>query len=315
MMSPERTAVGLHAVAEPEPIAAARPALTSREYAKHVPGVVWVGGIPWRLSGRVLRPLAMPHVPVDVDREQLRKAIARHRALLAYWTTDWDSPASCEWWWTCCDRGDYEIENIDSARGRRSIRRGLHNCTVRRVESAVFGRLAYPIHRAAVESYGQRPPTEQEYVENMERMAAYPGTEFWATFQGGRMAAFATCQVIDGAVTLGTTKSDPELDRYNPNAALFYYIARHYLQEGLRYISNGSRTLWHPTSINEFLIRLGFRRVFCRVNVQLSPVARAIDKSRLVKTGRFLGLAKLSRNRWATLEGFDRLVKIARTFT
>jgi hypothetical protein len=149
----------------------------------------------------------------------------------------------------------------------------------------------------------------------MAQLAAYPGTEFWAAFHDGRMAAFATCQIVDGAVTLGTTKSDPELDRYNPNAALFYCIAHHYLQNGLRYVSNGSRTLWHPTSINEFLTRLGFRKVFCKVHVELSPFARIIDKSRLVKSGRFLGLSKLSRNRWALLEGFDRLVKIAKTFT
>ncbi len=315
MTSAELMAAGLRDTAGPVVTTAVGPALTFREYAKHVPGAVWVGGIPWRFSGGVLRPLSMPHVPIDVDRGQLREAIAGHHAWLAYWTTDWDSPASCEWWWTCCDRAGYQIENIESARGRRSIRQGLRNCTVRRVESADFVRLAYPIHRAAMLTYGRRPPTEPEYARTMERVAAYPGTEFWAAFHGDRMAAFATCQIIDGAVTLGTTKSDPELDRYNPNAALFYSIARHYLQEGLRYISNGSRTLWHPTSINEFLIRLGFRRVFGRVNVELSSVARAIDKSRLVKTGRFLGLAKLSRNKWAILEGFDRLVKIARTFT
>jgi hypothetical protein len=288
--------------------------LSFRQYARHVPDVVWVGDTPWRQSGIVLRPLCMPHVPIEVGRRELRQAISDHHALLACWTSDWDSIDASEWWWTCCDRRDYDLESIESARGRRSIRRGLRNCTVRRVGGDIFAELAYPIHRAAVESYGDKPPSRRQYVEDTLRLATYPGTEFWAAFYGDRMAAFSICQTFDGAVTLGSTKSDPQLDRYNPNAALFYSIARHYLQRGLRYVSNGSRTLYHPTSINEFLIRLGFRRVFCRVHVELSPVARIIDKSRLVQSARLMGLPRLAGRKWAQLEGFDRLLQIAHSF-
>jgi hypothetical protein len=240
--------------------------------------------------------------------------LTEHRALLACWTSAWDTPEPTEWWWTCCDRDEYEMENIESARGRRSIRRGLRDCVVRRVPAEVFAPLAYPIHRAALESYGVHPPTARAYARTIESMAEYRGTEFWAAFRGNRMAAYATCQVIDDAVTLGSTKSDPELDRHNPNAALFYSIARHYLHYGLRYISNGSRTLWHPTHINEFLTTLGFRRVYCRVHVQLSPAARLIDESRVAAWGRFLGLARLAGRKWAQLQGFDHLMHIARSF-
>jgi hypothetical protein len=174
--------------------------------------------------------------------------------------------------------------------------------------------LAYPIYRAALESYGERPPTESEYVENMERLAAYPGTEFWGAFYKGSMAAFAICQIVDGAVNLGSTKSDPELKRYNPNAALFYTISQHYLKNGLKYVSNGWRTLLHPTNINELLERLGFRKMFCRLNVQLSSFARIIDESNLVRWGSYVGLKKLVGKKWAQLEGFDKLVRIAETF-
>jgi hypothetical protein len=300
--------------AEPDLATAGATGLTFREYAAHVPGVTWLQGIPWHLYEGALRPLCMPHLPLVVDRHELREALAEHRALLACWTSEWDRPEPGPWWWTCCDQDDYRVESIASARGRRSIRRGLRDCVVRRVPADHFGPLAYPIHRAALESYGVDPPTALEYARDIERMAAYRGTEFWAAFRQDRLAAFATCQVLDGAVTLGSTKSDPALDRYNPNAALFYSIARHYLQHGLRYISNGSRTLWHPTGINEFLTTLGFRRVYCRVNVLLSPRARVIHEARIATWGRFLGLHRLAGRSWARLQGFDRLMRIARSF-
>jgi hypothetical protein len=299
---------------EPGLTTAAGTGLTFREYARHVPGVVWLGGIPWRVYEGALRPLCMPHVPVVVNERELQAALTQQRALLACWTSRWDTPEPTEWWWTCCDH-DCEIENIASARGRRSIRRGLRDCVVRRVPADVFAPLAWPIHRAALEDYGVHPPAARDYARTIARMAEYRGTEFWAAFRGDRMAAFATCQVLDDAVTLGSTKSDPQLDRHNPNAALFYSIARHYLQRGLRYISNGSRTLWHPTHINEFLTTLGFRRVYCRVHVQLSPAGRLLAESRIATWGRFLGLTRLAGRRWARLQGFDRLLHIARSFT
>lgn len=297
-----------------DPTDSAWPNLSFREYAKYVSPIVWVDDTPWRIRGRVLTPLCMPHVPLDVDRTELRNAIAEHKALLACWTTEWDALDSSEWWWTCCDHDIFDIEKIDSSRGRRSIRKGLRECTVRRVAVSDFSQLAYPIYRTALESYNERPPTEVEFVEQMERLATYPGTEFWSAFYGDKVAGFATCQVLDDAVTLGSTKSAPELDKYNPNAALFYSISQYYLGNGLRYVSNGSRTLWHPSSINEFLERLGFRKVFCRVNVELSPVAKIIDKSHLAKWGSCFGLQRLFGKKWVRLEGFQKLVRIAETF-
>ena len=175
-------------------------------------------------------------------------------------------------------------------------------------------RLAYPIHAAAVRAYRQNPPSEEEYLHHVEQMGAYPGTEFWGAFHGDRMAAFATCQFVDRAVSLGSTKSDAELDKHNPNSALFYTIARHYLEQGLRYVSNGSRTLWHPTQINDFLETLGFRKVYCRVNVVVSSAARILDGVSISNWGRFLGLERLFGKRWMQLQGLHRLLRIAETF-
>jgi len=288
--------------------------LSFHEYAKHVSDVVWLGGIPWYLYGRVLMPLCMPHIPVEVDRAEVRGAISQHNALLACWTTEWDAFDTSEWWWTVCDQSNYNVENIPSSQGRASIRQGLRQCNACRVEASEFARLAYPIHRAAVERYGDRPPLETGYAEGIERLAAYPGTEFWGAFHEGSMAAFAACRIVDGAVELITAKSNPQLHRYEPNSTLFYTLCKDYLDSGLKYVSNGSRTLWHPTTINVFLEKLGFRKVFCRVNLQLSPSARIVEGTRFVRWGPYLGLRRLLGAKWAQLEGFDKLMRIAETF-
>lgn len=287
---------------------------TSHELAKFQPGVVWVADTPWQLSDGVLRPLAMPHIPIAVDRRLLRSVLRKHRTHVAIWTTDWASPRQTEWWWNCCDDPAYAIERVESARGRRSVRKGLSECETRIVPADEFASSAYGILAKAVRSYGGTPPPEADYRSEIKKMAEYPGTELWASYFGSEMAAFATCQIIDGAVTLGSTKSEPELNKHNPNAALFYTICNHYLTRGVKYISNGWRTLWHPTSINDFLMRLGFRRIYARVHVELSPLARAIDATRVARWGQYVRLSNIIGRRWLQLRGLRDLVRIAESF-
>jgi hypothetical protein len=185
---------------------------------------------------------------------------------------------------------------------------------VRRVEPAQFAPLAYPILCAALLSYGERPPERAQFISKIRKSAEYPGTEYWGAFRGTDMAAFSTCRRVDDAITLGSTKSVPELHRYNPNAALFYTIAMHYLGSGALYVTNGSRTLWHPTSINEFLLRLGFRRAYCRLNIEFSPLLSPKLLVAAAKWARYAGLTNRLGQRGRQLSGLSRMIEIAKTF-
>ncbi len=286
----------------------------AREYAKHVPGAIWLDGVPWHLYGRVLMPLTMPHVPLEVDRTVLRRAMTEKKALLASWTSDWDSLADSEWWWVACDLPNYDVDLLASSAGRQSTRKGLRHCSVDRLELTEFCGLSYPLLRSAVERYGEPPPGETEWKTGIEQLARYPGAEFWGAFCDNRLAAYAICLVIDGAVDISSAKSDPELHKHEPNAALFYTLSKHYLDGGMRYVTNGTRTLSHPTTINTFLEKLGYRKVPCRVNVELSLAAKAVDAVHLARWGRSVGLPRFLGSRWSQLESFNKLLTIAKTF-
>ncbi len=289
--------------------------LSSHEYAQHVPNAVWLSGIPWHLYGRLLMPLCMPHIPLEVNREEIRAAVSQNHALLACWTTDWDVYDKSEWWWVVCDQRDYQVDTIRSSRGRALIRKGLRECTVRRIEVGEFARPAYPIHQAALRSYGMAPPTFARFVDQMEALAEYSGTDFWGAFRGDVLTAFAIYQRIDGAASGIIAKSNPEFHKYQPNAAMFYTACQHYMAQGLRYVTGGERTLVHPSAIQEFSEKLGWRKVFCRVNVELSPMAKLVVGSRVLNWGTYLGLNRVVGSRWRQLEGLDKLLTIANTFT
>lgn len=278
--------------------------------------IIWIDNKPWVLRNRILEPVNMPHTIKNVNRDKIRKALKTTKALFAYWTDQWDS-AESEWWWTICDNNDYDIEFIENARGRRGIRKGLKECSVRQLEPYNFIELTYDIFIRNIRSYGYlKIPTMSEYKSDILKKSQFEGYELWGAFVNQEIAAWATCVVIDDAVILGSTKSNPDLHKYSPNNALFYHITRHYLRERkVKYVSNGARTLLHTTSINDFLIRMGFRKSYSRLNIELSDSSKILY---LIVKSDILGilnlLKKISPEKYLKMDAFIKLVQISKTF-
>ena len=273
--------------------------------------IYWAGGMPWAVEAGILSPILMPHAQTEVPRSEVQAILRQSGALLATWTTEWNCNPT-EWWYTCCDVDGYSLETIENQRGKRSVKSGLKNCTVRQVPPTEFARLAYPIYVESLASYqAAEIPTEATYLAFILRKAQYPGTAYWGAFHGDVMVAFSTCFMVNQAVSLGSTKSLKAFNHLNANSALFFEICRYYLNEGgALYVSNGRRNLLHPTSINDFLERMGFRKIYGRMHIALSPTARLIHTSRVARWGKILFLHKVNGNLWDKIEGFGKLMEI-----
>lgn len=59
--------------------------------------------------------------------------------------------------------------------------------------------------------------------------------------------------------------------------ALYYTIALNYLKEkGYKEVDSGSRPLLHETNIGDFLLRLGWRKAYCRLGIYLTLPVRVV---------------------------------------
>lgn len=278
----------------------------------------WIGGLPWSVGGQILAPLAMPHqmAASHICGQEVSRALTESGALLARWTSRWALPEPTEWYYTIAQDPAYALERLESQRGKRGISKGLKECTVRRLEVEEFIALSFPIYRKSLAAYGHAPPDQVVYANQHRRRACFSGTEYWAAFVGDNLAAYATCLVLAQAVSLGTTKADDALLKANPNNALFFQICRHYLVErGMAYVSNGTRTLLHPTTINEFLERMGFTKCYARLEQVYSLKAKLVAASGVARWGRFFGLPRMLPRHWPLLAGFEASRRIAATFT
>lgn len=276
--------------------------------------VTWIDDQPWFVEGRIMMPIGPAYCMPEVSRSAVRRAMSKTGASLAVWTSEWDEHEESEWYWTCCDTKVEDVAEIKASRGRWSIRKGLRSCTIRTVETDAFAKESFPIYDAALQSYGQAPPVEADYHRQVHTAAGYPGTTFWGAYVEDQLVAYAVCKEVEGAVSLSSAKSLREFNKQNPNAALFYTLTQHYLGEGCKYVTNGSRTLWHPTTINDFLTSLGYRRVYARVNVEASRTLRTLSSPKLTSVAKAMGAHKVLGRRWLQMEGLQQLFRISESF-
>ncbi len=286
-----------------------------RSYADHLADsatVAWAGGAPWRLESGVLMPLAMPHTLGPMDRREIRGAMRWTGAKMALWNDAWDTAAG-PWWWVCADRRDYDSSQFKKNM-RHDLRLGLANCAVRRLELAELAEQGYPVYLAAFSRYGTTPSlrSREAFVAEVTKAAQYAGREMWGAFLGPRLVAFASCIVIDDAVAFSWAKADPEHLKSFPNHALYYELTKHYLRDrGLRYVADGVRALRHATQMQDFLEKLGYRKVYCPARVEMSPVLAAVLALRAHRWGPSLGLGVVARGLMEKLRLAAELAGIA----
>ncbi|MBS4033783.1 MAG: hypothetical protein KGZ85_04910 [Ignavibacterium sp.] len=287
-------------------------------WARSNTNVYWIDDSPWIIRNSMLLPMSMPHTVQKINRNSVKEQLKKSTALLAHWSTEWNSMES-EWWWTCCDLQNYDLEVIENVNARRAIRKGLTYCEVKRINPQDFVELAYPIFFKSLVSYRiplSRIPSKEEYKKTIFQNAQYSGFELWGVFIEERLVGFSTCIYLDNAVNLGSTKSDPDYHKFNSNNALFYHITKYYINEcKVKYITNGYRNLLHQTNINNFLIKMGYRKIYCRLNVELSFKLSAFVKSGLAKNlVQVRGIEKVIPEQFAQINALNKLIQISQSF-
>lgn len=269
--------------------------------------------MPWVCSNRKLVPLVPPHRMRPVDSSQITNAIRKTNALLALWHERWDTDP-CEWWRVVCDNACYDLELL-SKNARRDIRAGLRRCEVRRLDPDVFLDHGFEVYTSAQARYGANVETmtAERFQTMVRKNQSYAGRETWGAFANERLIAWVSCIVQDDIVNLSWAKSNPEYLRLLPNNALCYELTRHYLRDRqMRYVSDGTRSVLHDTNFQDFLCKMGYRRVYCPLKIAMKPVVRLAITSGMHRWGTLLGLNRVLPKPWEQFGAVCRAHEIAK---
>jgi hypothetical protein len=99
--------------------------------------------------------------------------------------------------------------------------------------------------------------------------------EFWGVFVEGELAGFAKCAIEGDYVAVLVSKLDPAYLPIFSSYALRDAILRHYVTELGRIVGDGFRSISHQTAMHDFLLKFGYRRMYCDLRIVYRPIVRA----------------------------------------
>ena len=221
------------------------------------------GGINWRLYQGALVPAPVFPCFTDLSQDEARTLLKESGAWFIRYAS---GPCNEEtgWWYVVCD--SYNPERL-SSKIRNMIKRGNRNCAVSRIDTEWLAQSGYECYLAAFNRYkNARPVSRNIFCDSILRTIGGP-FEYWGVFLKDRLAGYCQCIVEKNEVSTNVVKFDPEYLHYYTSYSLVTSMIIHYVAERGMSLSNGTRSIAHDTNFQDILLKLGFRKDFCRLNI------------------------------------------------
>ncbi len=228
-----------------------------------------------RVGGRFLNYVG-PNVKSNFSLASIRKLMREKHAMGARWNYDWDCGEEGPWYAYVCDTPNYELSSIKK-KVRYYVRRGLNVCEIRDIDPAWLATNGYSTYVNAASRYRNVTIQAPEaFSRHILRVGGKPGYVMWGVFVGNDLAAYGIVRIWDRLVQFCVAKFDPAFSESYPMYAMYYTIVHEYLgNRGCDIVDNGTRPLYHDTAIGDFLLRMGWRKAYCRFGLYLTPMLRA----------------------------------------
>lgn len=236
----------------------------------------WAGGIPWRTYHRALIPAALKPGPVNLKPSEANALLRESGASLIRWfSKTLQKPTNN--WYVICD--SYDFERL-SRKVRNQIRKATRECVVETVDAEWIAANAYDCYVSAFNRYKHGKAASRAEFEESQRSCIGGPFSFFGAFVDGRLAGFAKCVIEDNYVALLTFKLHPAFNKSLPSYALLHTLLQKYVAESGKVFGNGFLSRHHETNMQDFLLKFGFGRVYCDLQIAYSkPLRLAINLS------------------------------------
>ncbi len=227
-----------------------------------------------------------PHMNETLPPAVAADFVRRHRAWGALWNYGWDKPDGAPWYGYVCNTVNYEVDTLESKNSRKTVRRSLERCQVRRIEPEWLAEHGYKTYINGTERYrNYRVQTRDEFAREMLALKRMPGLMLYGVFVDEVLAAYGVAfDLGDQTARFRIAVFDPQFSHEKPMYALYYTLANDCSKMGLREIDAGWRPLLHETNIEEFFRRMGWRNAPCRLDIHLRwPLRLILGGARLFR--------------------------------
>jgi hypothetical protein len=190
-----------------------------------------------------------------------------------------DNNTTVKNWYAIIKDTHVDVDSIASYEGRKKIRRGLQNCTVKQVTAEFISSHGFEVFLSAFTKYKNvskpRITPEQFEKQYMGRKSFEDIFHYWGVFSNSKLIGYAENLIYDDVeVNYSTMKFSPEFFNLYPSYALIYTMDKYYLTDcRFGYVNDGFRSILHNTNIQEFLIKnLHFKKKYTKLNIHYKKI-------------------------------------------
>ncbi|MAJ90382.1 MAG: hypothetical protein CMD08_03810 [Flavobacteriales bacterium] len=208
----------------------------------------------------------------DVNLVDIVSKIKSSKSLFARWVSNFDCKENMPFWYIIKD----DSSNISSysKNTRNQIRKGLNNFDVRRINKSIILEKGYDIYVSALSHYNgrQRVLSNKEFIDSLDN-----SFEYWGVFNNkGMLIGYAQNRVFNNSCDYSIIRIHPKSLKKYPFYVLFYKMNEYYLDTlKLDYVTDGARSIYHETNIQEFLIqKFRFRKAYCNIHIVYHPLVK-----------------------------------------
>ena len=231
--------------------------------------------INWDRNRIMLVPAEPPHKVVQLEQDECRELLSTRKVSFIRWTTGWDLAESTSFWYVIKDQ--YDGINEFSRNTRSKIRRGLKRNSIRQITREELKNEGFNVYKAAFLNYNTLldPLNEKEFYERIDGLQddIY---DLWGVYRDNKLIAYTEIRKLGRVRNTSITKFHPDYLKDYPSYALFYTLIDYYLSSpGVSYITNGTRSIFHKTNIQDFLIsKFNYRKAYCKLHVYYKPAVK-----------------------------------------
>lgn len=227
-----------------------------------------------------------PPLKKSLEKVELKRFLAERGALGVTWSYDDDYADSGCWYKTVCDREDYDVAIIESKNSRKKVNKCLKNCELRPIKIESFLEEVYKVYLRACTRYKNADIiAEKKFCQEILGKHQRGNYKAFGIFYEGRLIAYMTVMDFDEYAMGDIAGFDPAYSNYYPMYGLYYYVGKYFVAEsGYKEFDRGSKPLLHETNIDDFLIKLEYRKKYCRLGVYFAlPVQIMLRFARMLR--------------------------------
>jgi hypothetical protein len=213
-----------------------------------------------------------PHLEEQSNEREMKYLLKKNKAFLIRNVYDFDCQSETSFWYVIKDHfGGFE-ELATKTRNR--IRRAQKLLDIKIVDKQLIIEQGYEVYLNSFKKYKNvisKPLSKSLFVNELH--VDLPGEQFWGCIdrENGKLIAYSRNSIQDDMCDYCSMKVIPDYySVYAPSYGLIYLMNEYYLQTlGLKYVSDGSRSITNHSNIQPFLIeKFGFRKAFCRLSIR-----------------------------------------------